>query len=216
MRKTALAVMLIIVGLLAGAAGPSAPQTGSVRKETMSELETITLGGGCFWCVEAVYSELRGVVKVESGYSGGEVKNPSYREVCTGRTGHAEVAQVTFDPRLISLKEILTVFFSVHDPTTLNRHGPDVGTQYRSVIFYRDEAQKRTALAVMKEISAEKLYSKPLVTEVVPFAAFYKAEDYHQDYYALHGHEPYCQFVISPKLAKFRQKFTAILKASGK
>jgi methionine-S-sulfoxide reductase len=183
-----------------------------VQKESVSEMETITIGGGCFWCVEAVYSELKGVISVEPGYSGGDVANPTYREVCTGDTGHAEVVQVTFDPRVISLKDILEVFFSVHDPTTLNRQGPDVGTQYRSVIFYRDEAQKRTALSVMKEISAENLYSKPLVTQLVPFAAFYKAEDYHKDYYALHGSEPYCQFVISPKMAKFRQKFAARLK----
>ncbi|MCI4398331.1 MAG: peptide-methionine (S)-S-oxide reductase MsrA [Acidobacteria bacterium] len=212
MKYLAVVFMLAATGLLAGAGEPLSPNTGPVQKESVSEMETITIGGGCFWCVEAVYSELKGVISVEPGYSGGDVANPTYREVCTGDTGHAEVVQVTFDPRVISLKDILEVFFSVHDPTTLNRQGPDVGTQYRSVIFYRDEAQKRTALSVMKEISAENLYSKPLVTQLVPFAAFYKAEDYHKDYYALHGSEPYCQFVISPKMAKFRQKFAARLK----
>ncbi len=212
MKYIAVGLMLVATGLLSGAGEPLSPNTGPVQKESVSEMETITIGGGCFWCVEAVYSELKGVISVEPGYSGGDVANPTYREVCTGDTGHAEVVQVTFDPRVISLKDILEVFFSVHDPTTLNRQGPDVGTQYRSVIFYRDEAQKRTALAVMKEISAENLYSKPLVTQLVPFAAFYKAEDYHRDYYALHGSEPYCQFVISPKIAKFRQKFAAELK----
>ncbi len=212
MKYLAVVFMLATTGLLAGAGEPLSPNTGPVQKESVSEMETITIGGGCFWCVEAVYSELKGVISVEPGYSGGDVANPTYREVCTGDTGHAEVVQVTFDPRVISLKDILEVFFSVHDPTTLNRQGPDVGTQYRSVIFYRDEAQKRTALSVMKEISAENLYSKPLVTQLVPFAAFYKAEDYHKDYYALHGSEPYCQFVISPKMAKFRQKFAARLK----
>lgn len=212
MKYITVGLMFVATGLLSGAGEPFSPNTGPVQKESVSEMETITIGGGCFWCVEAVYSELKGVISVEPGYSGGDVANPTYREVCTGDTGHAEVVQVTFDPRVISLKDILEVFFSVHDPTTLNRQGPDVGTQYRSVIFYRDEAQKRTALAVMKEISAENLYSKPLVTQLVPFAAFYKAEDYHRDYYALHGSEPYCQFVISPKIAKFRQKFAAELK----
>ena len=177
------------------------------------QLETITLGGGCFWCVEAVFDEIQGVENVVSGYSGGSVANPSYRDVCTGTTGHAEVTQIIFDPQVISLKEILQIFFTVHDPTTLNRQGADVGTQYRSVIFYHDEEQKRVAEEVIKEITAEKLWDRPIVTQVTPFKAFYKAEDYHQDYFVNNPNQPYCQVVIAPKVAKFRKKFTERLKA---
>ncbi len=180
----------------------------------MQKRETVTLGGGCFWCVEAVYQELKGVLAVEPGYSGGDVKAPSYREVCTGATGHAEVVQITFDPSVLSLKELLEVFFAVHDPTTPNRQGADAGSQYRSVIFYRDAAQKETAEEVMREVAAEKLYPAPLVTQLTPFRAFYKAEEYHQDYYRRNGDQPYCQLVISPKLAKFRKKFADKLKPS--
>ena len=216
MRNDAICLMLIASGLSPAAGQSPAPKAGRALKESVSKMETVTLGGGCFWCVEAVYRDLKGVVSAEPGYSGGSVANPSYREVCTGETGHAEVVQVVFDPEVISLREILEVFFSVHDPTTLNRQGPDVGSQYRSVIFYRDEPQKRTALEVMKEISAENLYPNPVVTQLVPFTAFYKAEDYHRDYYALHGSEPYCRLVIAPKLAKFRQKFAAELKSPAK
>jgi len=175
--------------------------------------EVITLGGGCFWCIEAVFQELKGVEMVESGYSGGTVKDPTYREVCSGTTGHAEVVQVTFDPSVITLHQLLEVFFAVHDPTTPNRQGADVGSQYRSVIFYRDEAQRRTAEAVLREVDDQKLYPRPAVTQIVPFLAFYKAEDYHQDYYALHGDQPYCQFTISPKLTKFRARFAALRKS---
>jgi len=174
--------------------------------------EVVTLGGGCFWCIEAVFQELRGVEKVESGYSGGTVENPTYREVCSGKTGHAEVVQVTFDPSVLPLKQLLEVFFAVHDPTTPNRQGADVGSQYRSVIFYRDEAQKSAAEAVLREVEAQKLYPRPPVTQLVRFQAFFRAEDYHQDYYALHGNQPYCQFTISPKLTKFRTKFAALRK----
>jgi peptide-methionine (S)-S-oxide reductase len=174
--------------------------------------EVITLGGGCFWCIEAVFNELRGVDKVESGYSGGSVANPSYRQVCSGTTGHAEVVQVTFDPKVISLKDILGVFFTVHDPTTLNRQGPDIGTQYRSAIFYRSSEQKTVAEQVIKEIQTSKVWKDPIVTEISPFQAFYKAEDYHQEYFKLNGQAPYCRVVIAPKMAKFREHYRDKLK----
>ena len=174
--------------------------------------ETITVGGGCFWCTEAVFEELKGVEKVESGYSGGKVPNPTYQEVCTGDTGHAEVSQITFDPKVISLKDILEVFFTVHDPTTLNRQGNDEGTQYRSVIFYRNAEQQAVAKQVIKEIQDAKIWNGRIVTELAPFTAFYKAEDYHQEYFKLHGQQPYCRMVIAPKVAKFREHFRDKLK----
>ncbi len=177
-----------------------------------STKETITLGGGCFWCTEAVFEQLKGVEKVESGYSGGTVANPTYEEVSSGETGHAEVSQITFDPKVISLKDILGVFFTVHNPTTLNRQGNDVGTQYRSVIFYRDAVQKAAAQQAIKDIAAAKIWNGPIVTEVTPFKAFYKAEDYHQEYFRLHGSQPYCQVIIAPKVAKFRDHFRSLLK----
>ena len=176
--------------------------------------ETITLGGGCFWCTEAVFEQLKGVEKVESGYSGGDVPNPSYEQVCTGNTGHAEVSQITFDPKVISVKQILGVFFTVHDPTTLNQQGNDIGTQYRSVIFFRNDDQKAVAQQVIKEIAAAKIWDGKIVTELVPFKAFYKAEDYHQEYFRLHGNQPYCQVVIAPKVAKFREHFRDLLKSN--
>ncbi|MBM3941361.1 MAG: peptide-methionine (S)-S-oxide reductase MsrA [SAR202 cluster bacterium] len=175
-------------------------------------METATLGGGCFWCVEAAFNELKGVQQALSGYSGGTVANPTYRQVCTGGTGHAEVVQVTFDPQVISYQEILEVFFSVHDPTTLNRQGNDVGTQYRSVIFYHSPEQKATAEAVVKELAADQTWHDPIVTQIVPFKEFFVAEDYHQEYYRLNGQQPYCQFVISPKMAKFRKTYREKLK----
>jgi peptide-methionine (S)-S-oxide reductase len=174
--------------------------------------EVITLGAGCFWCIEAVFDELKGVEKVESGYSGGSVANPSYRQVCTGTTGHAEVVQVSFDPKVITLKDILEIFLWVHDPTTLNRQGPDVGTQYRSAIFYRSEEQKTVAEQVIKETQSAKLWKDPIVTEVTPFKAFYKAEDYHQEYFKLNGEAPYCRLLIAPKMAKFREHYRDKLK----
>jgi len=179
-----------------------------------SPRETITLGGGCFWCTEAVFEQLKGVEKVESGYSGGTVANPSYEQVCTGNTGHAEVSQITFDPKVISLKTILEVFFTVHNPTTLNRQGNDVGSQYRSVIFYRDAEQKAAAQQVIKDIAAAKIWDGPIVTEVTPFKVFYRAEDYHQEYFRLHGSQPYCQLIIAPKVAKFREHFRSLLNGS--
>jgi peptide-methionine (S)-S-oxide reductase len=177
----------------------------------MSELAT--LGGGCFWCLEAVYQELDGVEKVISGYTGGSVPNPDYRQVTTGSTGHAEVVQLTFDPERVSFREILEVFFTIHDPTTLNRQGADVGTQYRSAIFYHDEAQRETAEAIIAEFGAANIWPDPIVTEVTPLDVFYEAEDYHQDYYRQNQFQPYCSYVISPKLAKFRQKFADKRKA---
>ena len=185
---------------------------GSENPGNTATIDTITLGGGCFWCVEAVYEMLDGVIKVESGYSGGAVKNPSYREVCTGRTGHAEVAQITFDNSKTSLDEILKVFFTVHDPTTLNKQVADVGPQYRSVIFYRNEQQRNAAKSIIDELNNEHVYSSPVVTQLTPFTNFYKAEDYHQDYYNQNKQEPYCRLVIQPKLEKFEKLFKDRLK----
>jgi peptide-methionine (S)-S-oxide reductase len=178
----------------------------------MGETQSATFGSGCFWCSEAVFSELQGVMGVEAGYSGGKPPNPTYEEVCTGSTGHAEVAQVRFDPDSITYRELLEVFFSTHDPTTPNRQGADVGTQYRSVIFYRDQSQKEEADAMIKELTEEKVYRNPIVTEVVPFEEFYPAEDYHHDYYKNNPNQAYCQAVIAPKLAKFRAHFKTKLK----
>lgn len=171
-----------------------------------------TLASGCFWCTEAVFSIVKGVEKVESGYSGGSVANPTYEQVSAGTTGHAEAVQVTFDPSVISFKEILEIFFATHDPTTLNRQGPDVGTQYRSVIFYHTEEQKVTAEKVIAELNEEGIWDAPIVTQVVPFKAFYVAETYHKDYYKRHPNQPYCQQVITPKLAKLQQRFLGKLK----
>lgn len=176
-------------------------------------LESITLGAGCFWCVEAVYQELQGVVQVESGYMGGSTKNPTYKEVCTGNTGHAEVVRVTYNPAIISLKQILEVFFQVHDPTTLNRQGNDVGTQYRSVIFYDSNEQKELALEVKRALTIARIWPDPIVTEISPSSVFYLAENYHQDYYSLNSDKnSYCSFVITPKMEKFRKTFRELLK----
>jgi len=177
-----------------------------------TKYETATLGSGCFWCSEAVLSELEGVVKVEPGYSGGSVPNPTYEQVCTDKTGHAEVAQVTFDPALISYRDILEVFFATHDPTTLNRQGADVGRQYRSVLFYHDEGQRRLAEETIRELTAGRVFQNPIVTEVVPFKEFYPAEDYHRNYFQRNQRQPYCQVVIAPKLAKFRAHFQSRLR----
>lgn len=169
--------------------------------------ETATLGGGCFWCLEAVYQELKGVVRVESGYAGGQVADPSYEQVCAGTTGHAEVVQVEFDRQAISYREILEVFFTIHDPTTPNRQGNDVGTQYRSVIFFHSREQEETARQVMAEMA--NVWDAPIVTELLPLPVYYKAEDYHQNYFRQHPLQGYCAFVVAPKVAKFRQMFAA-------
>ena len=175
-------------------------------------MDTITFGAGCFWCVEAVYSDLNGVESVVSGYAGGTVKNPSYKEVCTGNTGHAEVCQITYNPSVISYKELLEVFWQVHDPTTLNRQGGDVGTQYRSAIFYHTDEQKQIAEEFLKTLNDEKVFPDPIVTEITAINNFYPAEDYHQDYFELNGDNPYCQAVVRPKLDKFRKVFKDKLK----
>ena len=174
--------------------------------------ETITLGGGCFWCVEAVYERVQGVTAVESGYCNGHVDKPSYEQVSSGRTGHAEVVQVTFDPEVISFRDLLDVFFTIHDPTTLNRQGADVGEQYRSVAFYRTPEQKSAIEKAIKASADSHEWSGTIVTQVVPFTQFYKAENYHQEYFKLHGSEPYCQLVVGPKVAKFRKRFHDLLK----
>jgi len=174
--------------------------------------EIATIGGGCFWCLEAIFNELRGVKKVVSGYSGGNVPNPSYQEVCTGVTGHAEAVQITFDPLIISFNELLEVFFTIHDPTTLNRQGADVGTQYRSVIFYHTPEQKEIAKEVMAKIEAAKIWDAPVVTEITAFKTFYPAENYHQEYFLHNPDQPYCSVVIEPKVAKFRKQFLTKLK----
>jgi peptide-methionine (S)-S-oxide reductase len=181
----------------------------------MPTQEIATLGGGCFWCLEAVYDEMDGVLSVESGYMGGDVDNPSYRAVCTGTTGHAEVVQITFDPAITSYREILAVFFTIHDPTTLNRQGNDAGTQYRSVIFYHSEAQKAEAEAIIREVEAERLWTNPIVTEVAPASKFYVAEDYHQEYFANNSSAPYCTYIVAPKVKKFRDKFKSKLRSGS-
>ena len=180
--------------------------------ESNQNLEIATLGAGCFWCVEAVFDDLKGVEDVVSGYSGGEIENPTYRDVCSGSTGHAEVIQIKFNPQEISFRDILRVFFTVHDPTTLNCQGDDVGTQYRSAIFYHSPEQKQIAHEVIEEITSERLYDNPIVTEVTEFAEFYPAEGYHQEYFANNPTQPYCAAVVAPKVRKFRDKFADRLK----
>jgi peptide-methionine (S)-S-oxide reductase len=214
MKKLVCALALVGVSLAACAQKPDAKAPAEPKKtDSMNEqqLATATLGAGCFWCVEAIFQELEGVESVVSGYAGGNVKNPSYKEVCNGTTGHAEVIQVKFDPGRISYEDLLHVFFTTHDPTTLNRQGADVGTQYRSVIFYHDDAQKATALQVKQEF-APTLWDKPIVTEVSPVKSFFPAENYHQNYFNDNPNAPYCQIVINPKVIKFRQKFAERLK----
>lgn len=175
-------------------------------------METATFGNGCFWCTEAVFQELKGVEKVMSGYSGGHVENPTYKQVCSATTGHAEVLQITYDPQQISYQELLEVFWSTHDPTTLNRQGNDVGPQYRSIIFYHNEEQKQLAEKYKQELDASGAFENPIVTTIEPLEKFYPAEDYHMNYFKTHGHEPYCSFVIRPKLDKFRKVFAGKLK----
>lgn len=174
--------------------------------------ETITLAGGCFWCTEAVFATLAGVEHVQSGYTGGDVPNPTYQQVCTGETGHAEAVEIEFDPAVLPLADLLRVFFSMHDPTTLNRQGADVGTEYRSAIFYRTPEQKAVAETVIQELEAEEIWDDPIVTSLEPFSAFYPAEEYHQEFYERNENSPYCQVIIAPKLAAVRRKYQKLLK----
>jgi methionine-S-sulfoxide reductase len=201
-------IMLIIAIIAQTTIAQNKPKT----TNNMSNLETITIGGGCYWCVEAVYEKLNGVKSVVSGFAGGKTANPSYEEVSSGRTGYAEVVQITYDKSITNLNEIFRVFFTVHDPTTLNRQGADVGTQYRSVIFFKDETQKVAAQNIIAALKKAKVYDSPIVTTLEPFTQFYKAEDYHQNYYQNNKNQPYCQMVIQPKIAKFEKVFKDKLK----
>jgi len=199
----------------ANANGVSANETnanGADKANADTTTEVATLAGGCFWCLEAAFEQLRGVTTVESGYTGGTVTDPDYKQVCTGETGHAEVVQITFDPGEISYEQLLAVFFTIHDPTTLNRQGGDVGTQYRSAIYYHDEQQQQAATGFITELSDAGIWPDPIVTEIVPLTEFYAAENYHQEYYQRNSSQPYCQAVINPKLAKLRAKFADKLK----
>jgi peptide-methionine (S)-S-oxide reductase len=213
MRTFAASLALLFLSLSAcGQKAEPKKALSTTKKMSNNKLEITTLGAGCFWCVESVFLELKGVDKVVSGYSGGHKENPGYKEVCDGTTGHAEVAQISFDPSVVSFREILEVFFLVHDPTTRNRQGNDVGTQYRSAIFYHNAAQKETAESVIKDLNASGAWEKPIVTEVKAFEKFWPAEDYHQNYYQLNSEQPYCQYVVRPKLEKFRKVFKEKLK----
>jgi peptide-methionine (S)-S-oxide reductase len=185
-------------------------------QSTSQQKQVITIGGGCFWCLEPLFDDLVGVEKVEVGYSGGSGINPTYQQVCTGTTGHAEVVQITFDPQVITLGEILQIFFTVHDPTTLNRQGADVGPQYRSIVLYRDDEQTETVEQVVREIEAAKIWDAPIVTQIVQLQAFYKAESYHQGYFDANPQAAYCQAVIAPKVVKFRKRFDVRLKSASK
>ena len=178
--------------------------------------EVALFGGGCFWCLDAVFRELNGVIRVESGYAGGKTANPSYEDICTGRTGHAEVVRVTFDPSRLSFRDLLTVFFTIHDPTTMNRQGNDVGTQYRSAVFCQTTEQRATTQALIATLDSEKLWSGPIVTEVTGDSTFYPAETYHQDYFEQNPNQPYCMFVVAPKVAKFRKAFAERLKGNDR
>lgn len=209
------ATLILVVAFFMNAC---AEQTKPIEKPKMTEVtntgatDTATFGAGCFWCVEAVFQEMKGVIKVTSGYSGGTVKNPSYKEVCTGLTGHAEVCQIVYNPTEVSFKELLEAFWQTHDPTTINRQGNDAGTQYRSVIFYHNESQKELATKYKAELDKSGAFSKPIVTAIDPFTVFYPAENYHQNYYNQNGDAPYCQYIIQPKVEKFRKVFHDKLK----
>jgi peptide-methionine (S)-S-oxide reductase len=199
-------IFIIFIPLLAGC-NNNATTIMESTQPTTTGTDTATFGMGCFWCTEAVFQQIKGVISVTSGYSGGEKPNPTYREVCTGLSGHAEVSQVIFDSTLISFEELLEVFWTAHDPTTLNKQGADEGTQYRSVIFFHNPGQQLMAEEYKRKLNEEQAFSKPIVTEISPFKAFYKAEDYHMDYYNQNGNAPYCQFVIAPKVEKIRKVF---------
>ena len=207
--KSILIYLFILTGFIVMSMKSEPDQISEVMNE---KYEVATLGGGCFWCIEAVYSETKGVISSISGYSGGVSKNPTYKEVTTGRTGHAEVVQITYDPNIITYEQILIIFFSVHDPTTLNRQGADVGPQYRSVILYHNNTQKEMAEAMIIKLENEKVYNNAIVTQVTQLINFYKAEDYHQEYFKKNPEAGYCNYVIKPKMAKFRKEFSTILK----
>jgi peptide-methionine (S)-S-oxide reductase len=200
------------LGLFAMQSRQKQPSSTTSPAMTTAKLDTATLASGCFWCVEAVFQDLRGVSSVVSGYSGGSVENPSYEAVCTGRTGHAEACQITYDPGVVSFTDLLEVFWKMHDPTTLNRQGNDVGTQYRSAIFYHNDEQRKEAEAYKEQLDASGTFGAPIVTEITPFKNFYKAEAYHQNYFNENGAQPYCQFVIRPKVEKFKKLFGDKLK----
>ncbi len=205
--KIALIQASIFILLLQSCGNAKSNQSEVIMENPSQQLETATIGGGCFWCIEAIFQEVKGIENAISGYSGGHIKNPAYREVTNGRTGHAEVVQLTFNPEVISYRDILTIFFHLHDPTTLNRQGADVGTQYRSVIFYHNPQQETIARDVFAEIDKSGLWKDPLVTEISPLTAFYKSEDYHQNYFRNNPNQLYCSYVIGPKMTKLRHLF---------
>ncbi len=216
MKKPIPLLLLLCVAVLT-ACGQSKPldkklMNQTINKEMEKTVDTITFGAGCFWCVEAIFQQIDGVIAVNSGYMGGQVKNPSYKDVCSGTTGHAEVCQIIYNPQKVSVETLLEAFWGSHDPTTLNRQGADVGTQYRSVIFYHNENQHELALAYLKKLNDAKAFEKPVVTEITASEVFYKAEDYHQNYFNANGDQPYCQFVIQPKVDKFKKVFADKLK----
>jgi peptide-methionine (S)-S-oxide reductase len=218
MRILIIFPLLLLIGgvFLASCAQSTKQDVSQIPKlmvsDTTQTIQTATFGAGCFWCVEAIFQQLDGVQTVASGYSGGHVDNPTYEQVCSGTTGHAEVIQITYDPKQITYPELLEAFWSSHDPTTLNRQGADVGSQYRSVVYYHNYEQKAFAEQYKNELNAENAFSKPIVTEISPMAKFYKAENYHQNYYNLNGNQPYCSIVIKPKLEKFKKVFKDKLK----
>ncbi|MEE4197385.1 MAG: peptide-methionine (S)-S-oxide reductase MsrA [Bacteroidales bacterium] len=202
MKKVKLIISLLIMAMMSH----------EIYSQKNFSMELATFGSGCFWCTEAIFEKVNGVESVVSGYSGGKIKNPAYKEVCTGNTGHAEVVQISYNPRIISYQSLLEIFWQTHDPTTLNRQGADVGTQYRSVIFYHSSEQKRIAQTLKQKLDEAGIYQKPIVTEISPFESFYQAEEYHQDYYENNKFQPYCSFVITPKLEKFKKVFKDNLK----
>jgi peptide-methionine (S)-S-oxide reductase len=216
--KKSLLVLLQLAGFTAFAqhenltTSKTFKQMNTPAKETKHHMDTATFGAGCYWCTEAQFQQLKGVEKVESGFSGGAVPHPTYKEVCKGTTGHAEVCNIYYDASVISFDELLAAFWTCHDPTQLNRQGTDVGTQYRSAVFYHNEMQRQKTEEYKKKLNDEKVFDKPVVTEIAPFTAFYKAEDYHQNYYNENGEQPYCQFVVRPKVEKFQKVFKAKLK----
>lgn len=205
-------IRIVIVSIILVTAKIATAQVNNGKHMSNKQIEVTTLGAGCFWCVEAIFKRIDGVINVESGYSGGMVKNPTYRDVCTGNTGHAEVIQITFNPTKISFAQLLEIFFKTHDPTTLNRQGADIGTQYRSIILYHSEEQRLIAEDVIRKLNGAGIWNDPIVTQVEPFIVFFKAENYHQDYYANNTKQPYCQMVINPKIEKFERIFKEYIK----